>query len=72
MSSFIMSLFDARMAKACAAIIAFTCVAFAATRVDAADTLAAGAKNYKPYAVEHSASRSPAPRICSRRSRPAM
>jgi len=53
MSSFIVSLLDARIAKACAALIAFTFVALAATRVDAADTLATGAKNYKPYAVEH-------------------
>jgi iron uptake system component EfeO len=42
----------ARIAEACAALIAFICVALVAADTEAADTLSAGVKNYKPYAVE--------------------
>ena len=52
MSSFVTSLLDARLTKVCVALIAFSPIAFIAPRADAA-TLAAGVKNYKPYAVEH-------------------
>jgi iron uptake system component EfeO len=40
------------IAATCAVLIAFVCVAFPFAVAHAADTLAAGAKNYKPYAVE--------------------
>jgi iron uptake system component EfeO len=39
--------------KLCSALLAFALVAFAAPRADAADPLAKGASDYKPFAVEH-------------------
>ena len=45
-------LFDARIAKVCAAVFALGFIAFAAPPAQA-DALAIGANNYKPYAVEH-------------------
>jgi iron uptake system component EfeO len=50
-SSSILSLFDARIAKACAAFAALSFIALAAPRAHA-DALSDGVKNYKPYAVE--------------------
>jgi iron uptake system component EfeO len=41
-----------RLAETCAALIALVAVAFGSAAGHAADTLAAGAKSYKPYAVE--------------------
>ena len=39
--------------KLCCAFLAFAFVAFVAPRADAADSLAKGASDYKPFAVEH-------------------
>ena len=39
--------------KLCCALLAFALVAFGAPRADAADPLAKGASDYKPFAVEH-------------------
>jgi iron uptake system component EfeO len=39
--------------KLCCALLAFAFVAFAAPRAEAADPLAKGAADYKPFAVEH-------------------
>jgi iron uptake system component EfeO len=50
-TSIIHRLLDARIAKACAALFAFSFIVFAAPHAQA-DALAVGAKNYKPYAVE--------------------
>ena len=52
MPSQFMLLPRARVAERRAALIALVCVVLAAAGAHAAETLAAGAKNYKPYAVE--------------------
>ena len=48
----IVSSFGARIVKTCAAHIALLCVVLAVAGAAAADMLVAGAKNYKPFAVE--------------------
>ena len=53
--------------RLCYALLAFVLVA-AATRAEA-DALTDGAKNYKPFAVEHIPARLPAPKNCKPRSR---
>ena len=52
MSTSVLPSFDARVAKLCAALLTIMLIVFAATRADA-DALTDGAKNYKPFAVEH-------------------
>jgi hypothetical protein len=51
MPSLLMPLPNARVVKICAALIASVSLLLAAADA-ATDTLTAGAKNYKPYAVE--------------------